>query len=774
MGRTKQNTTVSARTGFSGLNSENIIISVLCFLFSQASVLTYLNPFGLAFFSATFSSTGWLYSLFASILGIIISRGDMSFLRYLLSLCVTASVLGIFEKRKNMFARASVISITYFLVGVIFMNMSRFVMYDFMLILLESFVCFFSVYLINDIISVSKNFSSRSFFTTGEITSIFTVISIFILSLGNMPELFGFKPASVFAMFLLMNVALYTNVSVSSFAGVIFGFVISLTEHYSVSVVGAYAFCAFLSSLFRRYSRLGVVLGFSLSNAIITAFLNDTAYVILNPLEVFFTGALFIGFPRKFTNVPKEFFDKVLNVQINGFSDSFHVAKQRIAKVCEDVELVADIYDKECKTSGVGKEYLIKLFDYACDNVCAHCGLKFGCWKNNANKNYALMMSLFDRISETGRVSVLDLPKNFSQRCVKKEEFVKVVNLIYEIYRTDKLWIEKTNETKLLMANQMHGITRAIKKASRDLEVVSDASKEEFLRSELETEGFLCSDVKVLLENDNIYCIYLEFSENNTEPDIEKLCQIVSYSVEVPVRYNDTVSTSRGCLVCFYPREAYSVSTAVASEMKYGESVNGDCTGKVFLPDGYGYVMLSDGMGSGEKAYNNSRDTVNMIKLFLNSGFDFQSAVRLLNSSLVLNFSKDSFATLDILGINLVTGEISLSKTGSAPTYIKRGKNVEKIESTSLPVGILRELEFDPVTIQAHDDYTLVVMVSDGVSNTMFDAEDEKDWIENELVTINSKNVQLVANKILERALLKYNGKAEDDITVAVSLIYKN
>jgi stage II sporulation protein E len=646
-------------------------------------------------------------------------------------------------------------------------------MYDFMLILLESFVCFFSVYLINDIISVSKNFSSRSFFTTGELTSIFTLISIFILSLGNMPGFFGFKPSTVFVIFLIMNIALYTNISVSSFAGVVFGLAISLTEHYSTSVIGAYAFSAFMASLFRKYSRLGVVLGFTLSNAIITAFLNDTSYVILNPLEVFFVGVLFVGVPRKFLDFSEIFFNKVLNVKETLCADSFHVAKQRISKVSRDIELVADIYEKDCKNSNVGKEYLINLFDYACDNVCANCGLKFGCWKNNGSKNYALMMSLFDKINQSGRVTVLDLPKSFSERCVKKEEFVKVINLIYEIYRTDKLWIEKMNETKKLMANQMHGMTRAIKSASQDLGVVSDVPKEKFLRSELETEGIFCGDVKVFLSDGDIYCVYLEFLDNDQQFNIEKLCRIVSDSIETSVRYNDTIPTNHGHLMCFYPREAYTLSTAVASEMKFAEKVNGDYTGQVFLPDGYGYVMLSDGMASGEKAYRRSCDTVNMMKSFLNAGFDFQSAIKLLNSSLLLNFSKDSFATLDIMGVNLATGKICISKTGSAPTYIKQGNNVKKIESTSLPVGILRDIEFDPVVVLA-DDYTVVVMMSDGVSNTMPDGIEQGDWIEDELKTINSKNAQLVANKILKRALLKYNGKAEDDMTVTVSIIYKN
>ena len=774
MGRTKQNTGDRTRINFSGLNSENVIISVLCFLFSQASVLTYTNPFGLAFFASSFSSTGWIYSLLGSVLGIIISRGDMTFLRYLLSLCVTASILGIFEKKKNIFFRASVISVIYFLIGVIFMNMERFVMYDFMLLLLESFVCFFSVYLINDIIAVSKNFRLRSFFTTGEITSIFTLTSIFILSLGNMPEVFGFKPASVFVIFLMMNIALYTNISVSSLSGVVFGLALSMTEHYSTSVIGAYAFCGFMASLFRRYSRLGVVLGFSLTNAIITAFLNDTFYVILNPLEVFFTGVLFVGIPHKFHDISRDFFNKILNVGAIAGTDSYYISKHRVGKVSENINHIASVYENDCKKVNVSKEYLMKLFDYACDNVCAYCGLKFGCWKNNGNKNYALMMSLFDKIHKSGHLSVVDLPKNFSERCVKKEEFVKVVNLVYEIYRTDKLWMDKMNETKSLMANQMHGVAQAIENASGDFEVTSDTPKEEYLRSALETEGFFCADVKVFASDCDVYCVYLEFLNRDFETDIEKICHIVSDSVEVPVRYNDTIGTERGFISCFYPREEYTLLTAVASECKDGECVNGDFTGEVFLPQGYGYVMLSDGMGSGEKAHKRSSDTVKMMNSFLNAGFDFPSAVKLLNSSLLLNFSKDSFATLDILGVNLFTGEICISKTGSAPTYIKMGKDVKKIESTSLPVGILREIEFEPVVFHADDDYTVVVMISDGVSNTFFDNTCEKDWVEDELKNISSKNVQLVANKILKKALAKYNDKAEDDITVTVSIIYKN
>ena len=50
----------------------------------------------------------------------------------------------------------------------------------------------------------------------------------------------------------------------------------------------------------------------------------------------------------------------------------------------------------------------------------------------------------------------------------------------------------------------------------------------------------------------------------------------------------------------------------------------------------------------------------------------------------------------------------------------------------------------------------------------------EEDWLRKEIGDINTKNPQIAANRILDAALSKSGKKADDDMTVAVSIISKN
>ena len=64
------------------------------------------------------------------------------------------------------------------------------------------------------------------------------------------------------------------------------------------------------------------------------------------------------------------------------------------------------------------------------------------------------------------------------------------------------------------------------------------------------------------------------------------------------------------------------------------------------LPKG-GYMMaLSDGMGSGKEAGNESRTVIELLEQFAEAGFKRETALKMINSVLVMSNNSESFATL--------------------------------------------------------------------------------------------------------------------------------
>ena len=126
----------------------------------------------------------------------------------------------------------------------------------------------------------------------------------------------------------------------------------------------------------------------------------------------------------------------------------------------------------------------------------------------------------------------------------------------------------------------------------------------------------------------------------------------------------------------------------------------------------------------------------------------------------------ESLATLDIAKINLYSGEISIHKAGSAPTFIRRQGIVKKAECQSLPLGILRNVNFEKVSSCLKED-DILLMMSDGATS------DGTDWIENELQNF-CGSAEKLCDLIASKAKLKRGENRSDDITVCAAIIRKN
>ncbi len=74
-----------------------------------------------------------------------------------------------------------------------------------------------------------------------------------------------------------------------------------------------------------------------------------------------------------------------------------------------------------------------------------------------------------------------------------------------------------------------------------------------------------------------------------------------------------------------------------------------------------------------------------MLERLLEAGFDDEFAVKTANLILLLRSPGESFATLDVATLDMVTGEVQFIKAGSPASFIKRGgRQVKVIESPLL------------------------------------------------------------------------------------------
>jgi stage II sporulation protein E len=135
-------------------------------------------------------------------------------------------------------------------------------------------------------------------------------------------------------------------------------------------------------------------------------------------------------------------------------------------------------------------------------------------------------------------------------------------------------------------------------------------------------------------------------------------------------------------------------------------------------------------MGSGPDANRESSLAVRLLEQFLLAGVNARHALTTLSSALALRGEQTGgFTTVDLLQVDLFSGDGELFKLGAAPTYIKKGNEVQRLSGTSLPAG-LPEGDTAPL-----DQFRLhlspgdtVLMVSDGICGT-----GEDNWLKEKL-----------------------------------------
>lgn len=222
----------------------------------------------------------------------------------------------------------------------------------------------------------------------------------------------------------------------------------------------------------------------------------------------------------------------------------------------------------------------------------------------------------------------------------------------------------------------------------------------------------------------------------------------------------------------YYVEEAkFHVLTGIAKAVKETERISGDNYTFFEKDTGNLTAVLSDGMGSGEKACADSTMVVELMQKFLEAGFQMEVAIQMINSALLGEGENANMSTLDLCSLDLYNGECRFVKVGSASSYIKRQHLVDRISSGNLPLGIFQKPDMEAVSRTLMDgDY--IIMVSDGVLDALSQGIGE-DMLSELIGGSSLENPGEMANALLNFCIHQCRGHIRDDMTILVIGIWK-
>ena len=190
-----------------------------------------------------------------------------------------------------------------------------------------------------------------------------------------------------------------------------------------------------------------------------------------------------------------------------------------------------------------------------------------------------------------------------------------------------------------------------------------------------------------------------------------------------------------------------------AWKLNANEVCSGD-TYSVFRHRHATVCTISDGMGIGENAMRTSSFVTNLFQKMVMSNLSLESAVRCVNK--LLQAQNQSFATLDVLYFDHKKKEVYISKSSASSTYLVRDGRVIEIIGSSLPIGIIKEVEADCYCMDVENE-DLFIMTSDGVpKNVVYK------WVNQ----MQDEDIEVCIHNELEQ--MEIDG-VKDDVTVLIA-----
>ncbi|MDD4335357.1 MAG: stage II sporulation protein E [Desulfotomaculaceae bacterium] len=770
------------------LTPEALALACAGFFLGRAVLLGELSPFGTALTAAAIRVCGrsGFLAIPAVILGLItVSRGIPLAASAITILCLWFLIRSIplDIKRPWLVLPLLVLAVTV-VIKTSFITFNSPSSYGYFSILFEAvFAAILTPVMVHGIEAVKRKPDSTQPLSGEEIFCILLIFGGIIAGTGEI----GYEAVSlkgVLSKFTILLVAVIGGAGAGAAAGAIMGTIPGLAYVTGPVMVGAYAFAGLLGGVCKNFGKIGVATGFLLGNIILTVYINDYGNMMAILLETGIATLLFMLVPMFFITDFRSTLGLGTEQSEKCPADGYYkeIFKERITSWARVFNELSRTFEQVSSTAGQSceEQNLQKMLNLVSEKVCSSCSFYSTCWERDFYKTYQGLIDLLTQLELFGVLTPDGLPEGIKRRCTRTKEMAITLSCLYETYNVNRYWSRRLLESRQIVSEQLRGVSGVINSLPAELEFDVDAGDlEPNLRRKLKEAG-------VPVDSLSIY----RLDGKGIEVSITKpLCgggmcckdiimPVLARNLKQPLYSAASICTARAgdtsCHLRFYPELNYRLSLGVAGVGRNGSIVSGDSYAFIHLKGGRFVLALSDGMGSGPRAAMESGTTLSLLRYLLESGFGQDLAIKTINSILVLRSPGESFATVDMAVINLCNGQADFVKIGAVATFFVRGGQVELIKASSLPVGIVDDIEVSTVS-RVLEPGDLLVMVTDGVLESYKGEGDREEWLAGILSDVTDMHPQEVAELFLKLAQTGAGGagRAPDDMTVLVARVGK-
>lgn len=595
-------------------------------------------------------------------------------------------------------------------------------------------------------------------------------------------EIYAVSLEHVFSRYIVLTLAFVGGAAIGSTVGVVAGLILSLANVANLYQMSMLAFSGLLGGLLHEGKKHGVSVGLLVGTFLVGIY-GEMQTLTSTMLESIIAILLFYLTPNILL--------KQLSKYIPGTTEySFEERKylQKIRDVtAQRVEQFSAVFEALSKSfiqssEKTNDQERIDETDYflslVTEKTCQMCFMKKRCWQNRFDETYSLMEDMKNDLVQHNEIEVRNM-KKFENHCVKAKQVIDTMENEISLLKINKQLKKQVMESKKIVADQLKGVSDVMDNFAK--EIVKERQRHE--KQEIQIIRAL-KQMDIHLEKIDIYrlekgsidiemsIIFKDYHGEGSKLIAPVLTDILQETIVVTEEEISPFPNGISFLT-FGSAKQYVVETGVAVAAKGGGLISGDSFTTMELGKGKYALAISDGMGNGLRAREESMETLRLLEQILQTGISEQVAIKSINSILALRTTDEIFATLDLAIINLHNAVLRFLKIGSSPSFIKRGDEIIQLEANNLPIGIIEHVELETVSepLKSGD---ILIMMSDGIFDGPKQIKNNDLWLKRKIMNMKTDEPQEIADLLLEEVVRGELGVIRDDMTVVVAKIKKH
>ncbi len=689
----------------------------LGFLSAKCALFDGFSPFALILLAVS-SELGLMPSLcyLSSTAGFLTGPFDLSVFKYITALTMAFVIYMIFQKSLQMIRGDSAVltGACCFTAGFLFLLVGDLTLFSVMLLAAESILVSCCVYFVN---YAAKGFRKCCYLSPHELIAACITLILLLISLHHV-YIMDMSIARIFALSLLFLAMACLKTSHTAVFGSCIGIILAAVGNGGESIFTAVIVGTLVGCVFSAFSeRFGLL-----------------SFILVYDAVLFFFGK----FPWNYW-----YFSEPLIA----FALIFFVPKNRLRNFLSSY--IAVKMPKGSDTTEPPKN-LLDACQRECSAICPKAEI---CYKKNASELAEALETLSERFCQTETIGNVEELLPF---CIKPTAMTEMVEkrLIYSHSEDFEDLVDQLNHLSRKMELKMDAAIRSVRFLTEE---------ESKIRTALERRHVQVKEINFILDERNckkcdIQCtlgedlLYEKVIEETVAPYFSN-----GFTIKM-------IQENGELFAHIKESNLFQISCSALCKTKGGEQISGDNALGFSAGNGFYYLLLADGMGSGKEASLQSELAIGMVRKLVSGGLTVPGALNVFQSA--ARFRQDNcFTTIDICSIDLNRGLADFYKAGAFESYHLHGEHLTTLQGGGMPLGLCENDRLRHINAKIEDgDY--LIMASDGLA-----ALGEE--LPATLLECQNPNVRIYANKILQRLSEKADCQYGDDVTVMICKFQK-